>query len=492
MRPLALIALGAFLLTHCPPSASAAAEIDPTTLLSRLRVIYSHPTSFTPAAMRFPLRADVQAELTRARQSRTTLEERAQAARLAEQADDPGAADEWEGVLLGAEAALKKSPQDLRLLELTIEAMVGADAAVRAVPTAAKLEAAQPGAWRTHLLVGDAHFRRADFQWRVLIQLSRADRALPAERVLELKADLKAAEKAYIRAATLAPTEATPRAGKIALQLARPVMAAMLPTGVLESPAAADLGAIRRELIDLVRTTTGRVEPLWHATHFLATQPSGDEALSDEEQRILQASLAAARVGAESRLFLAEAEGMFALARRDWGAARKAFEAAVVEMPRRSWSADWLATAEANSADPRSQVLARAEARLQAQPRPCDWVLRGVLLALDNRTAAVDAFRKAIALDVDSASARYNLAVLLLREDPDSLEGRHHLQRALDSRPDDLDAQFGYLLLLGLDGEPAAAQAALEQLAKRPDLDADLRKRLEATLADLIPPAPKK
>ncbi|MGV3719980.1 MAG: hypothetical protein ACO1SX_03635, partial [Actinomycetota bacterium] len=286
MRPIILTVLGAALSTLGPVAAGAAEAIEPATLVSRLRVIYSQPTSFTPAAMRFPLREDVRGDLARARQNRASLEERAQSARLAEQANDAAAEEEWTGVLAGAEAALKKSPQDLRLLELTVEAMVGADAAVRAVPAAAKLEAALPGAWRTHLLVGDAYFRRADHNWRVLIQLARGAAGLPPERVQELKTDLKAAEKAYIRAATLAPTEASPRAGKIALQLARPVMSAMLPKGVLESPAAPDVAAVRRELVDLVRATTGRVEPLWHATHFLATQPT-EEALSVEERRVL-------------------------------------------------------------------------------------------------------------------------------------------------------------------------------------------------------------
>jgi tetratricopeptide (TPR) repeat protein len=490
MRPTPSILLAAVLSAVVAAPVRAADAVEPAALLARLRVTYSQPTSFTPAAMRFPLRADVLADLTRARQTRATLEERAQYARLAEQANDPSAEQEWSEVLTGAEAALKKSPQDVRLLELTVEAMVGADAAVRAVPAAAKLAAAQPSAWRTHLLVGDAHFRRADHHWRVLIQLGRANAMLPPERVLELKADLKAAERAYLRAAAMSPTEPSPRAGKIALQLARPVMAALLPTGVLDSATAPDLGSIRRELVDLVRATPGRVEPLWHATHFLATQPTDDEALSAEERRVIQDSLTAAQAGAEAKLFVAEAGAMFALARRDWAAARTAFEEALKLAPKRQWSADWLAMAEANSPEPPSQILARLEPRLQMQPRACDWVLRGVLLARDNRKAAIESLRKAIALDIDSASARYNLAVLLLRDDPDSIEGRHHLQRSLEARPDDRDAQFGYLVIQGLDGNPIEARAALQQLALRPDLDADLRKRLEETIKDLTPPKP--
>ncbi|MGV3724442.1 MAG: hypothetical protein ACO1SX_26410, partial [Actinomycetota bacterium] len=199
----------------------------------------------------------------------------------------------------------------------------------------------------------------------------------------------------------------------------------------------------------------------------------------------------AARTGAESKLFVAEAEGMFAIARRDWATARTAFEAALTAAPRREWSAEWLAMAEANSAEPRPRILARLDARLKSHPRACDWVLRGVLQAQDDRKAATESFRKAIALDIDSASARYNLAVLLLREDPDSIEGRHHLERALETRPDDQDAQFGFLVIQGLDGERDVARAALDQLAMRTDLDADLRKRLQETLKDLAPPPAK-
>lgn len=488
MRPfLPTIFAASFLLL--PVARAAAAPKAPAQLIGRLRVLYSQPTSFSPAGMRYPLRQDLQADLAEARAALSSAPDRLEALRslavLLEQADDPAAEAEWRRVLDAAETALKKKPQDLRLLEYVVEAMVGADVALRVVPAGQRLAAGQPQSWRAHLLLGDAHLRRADHHWRVLLQIARGTKALPPQHVLELNADLAAAEKAYSRSVELAPGEPAPRAGKIATWLARPVMAGLLPDGVVKGAAAPDFTRVRRELIDLTGKSNGTIAPIWHTAHFLATQGTGADGLREQEQKVMAEALQRARTRGESQLFLAEAEGMLALAERDPAAARTAFEKAVTLMPERNWGAEWLALAEASSSEPRERILERIDGRLKVRPHARDWVLRGVLVAPDNRSAAMDSFRKAIELDVDNASARYNLAVLLLQRDPDSIEARHHLERSLEVRAGDRDAQFAVFLLRALDGELTAGRQALAELAKQGDLDPDLKKRLEATLQDL-------
>ncbi len=475
------------LTTAAPDAAPTTQKMpDPSRLVTRLRTVYSQPTTFAPSDLRFAPRLDVRADLARKRETvpagSSDLETRRSLAFLAEEAADPAAQEEWTKVLALVEAAHRKKPNDERLLEWTVEAMVGADVGLRAVPLAQKLAVIQPKAWRAQLLLGDAHFRRADHHWRVLLRLGRGNQPLPAQFISDLNADLKAAESAYDRAVELAPGEPAPRSGRITLRFVRPLMAELLPPGAVPATAAPDLASMRKELLELVRNSPGRIDTLWHTARFLANSAT---AITPQERQELERAAEAARKAGAERLLLAEADGWLALARRDWGATRAAFETVLTLAPKREGAADWLAVAEGNSSELREAILARIEARLKITPRAQDWALKGILLAEEDREGAVEALRKAIGLDVDSAVARYNLAVLLLRGRPESLEARHHLTRALEIRGDDPETQFALLVVLALDKDLERSRVGLEGLLKRPDLDPGYRKRLEETLKDL-------
>lgn len=485
---LAGVLCGLTLAAPAAASTTPAGMPEPARLVARLRTAYSQPTTFAPSDLRFPPRLDFGAELARMRKAvppgSSDLEARRGLALLAEEAEDPSAGEEWTKVLALVEAAHRKKPNDERLLEWTVEAMVGADVGLRAVPLAQKLAALRPKTWRPQLLLGDAHFRRADHHWRVLLRLSRGQQPLPAQFLSEMNADLKAAETAYDRAVELAPGEPAPRSGRITLRFVRPLMAGLLPAGSIPASEAPELASVRRELLEMVRKSPGRIDTLWHTARFLANSAT---AVTPQELKELESAVEAARKAGAERMFLTEAEGWLALARRDWSAARAAFDAVIALAPRREAAADWLAVAEGNSSEPRKTVLARIEARLKAAPRAQDWTLKGIVLADEDREAAVEALRKAISLDVDSAVARYNLAVLLLQGRPESLEARHHLTRAMEIRGDEPEAQFALLVVLALDKDLERSRQGLEGLLKRTDLDPGYRKRLEETLKDLSP-----
>ena len=161
------------------------------------------------------------------------------------------------------------------------------------------------------------------------------------------------------------------------------------------------------------------------------------------------------------------------------------FEAAANAMPERRFAADWLALTDVNSPEPREQVIARVRARLAAHPAAQDATALGVLLAGDNRTAAIESLRKAIELDRDNAVARYNLAVLLAQQDPASPEVRYHLEKALQLQPDDRETVFCEAILEVLDGREKAARETLEAFLRSADLDPNLKQRIELTLKDL-------
>jgi tetratricopeptide (TPR) repeat protein len=485
--------LPVLLLISVAASVAPGAAPPPRRLLERARHAYTHPTSFAPAAMRHPLRRDPAAALARAREEAAARpddpEARRQAALLADAADDPTAAEEWHALLDLLERLLKADRANPDLLERQVEALVGADAALRAVGAAERLLATRPESWRAHLLAGDAYLRRADFHWRVLARRSRAKAFTPGPELLQMNSDLKASEREYGRAVELAPDEPAPRGARIARALAAPLMASLLPQGMVQAPERPDIAAIRRDLMEPVTRAPGRVQPVWHAAHFLAADAHsvGSPEEVAAEVRTLGAALRRLLPG-EDPLFAEEARGLLAFAVRDWEEARRAFEAALVIAPGRAFAAGWLGAAESQSPDPPARRIARLRARLAAAPRAQDWTLLGLLLAPEQPVAAEEALRQAIRLDVDDANARYNLALLLLRREPDSGEARHHLRRALEIRPDDREGRFLYGMTLALEGRPSAAAAALRALLRLADLDGGLKRRVEETLADLGAP----
>jgi tetratricopeptide (TPR) repeat protein len=460
-------------------------------LLPRLRPVYSQPTEFVPAAMRYPIRPTLTAELKAARaavaDAPTELEAHWKLATLEEAAENPTAEEEWRTVLGLIEAQLRKKPDDLTLLERQVEAMVGANVAVRVVAPAEKLAKAQPASWHAQLLLGDAYLRRADFNWRVLARVGRGGKALQAPQLLQLNDDLHAAERAYGKAIETAPAEPAPRAARVSLLLARPLMAALLPKGTLAAGDRPDLGAVWSDLLDLVRRNPKQVDPLWHACHFLATQGNSETVGSAADRKLLQETAASLQVDGPRRVLLSEARGLLAADRKDWETARREFEAASSEMPDRRFAADWLALAEVNSRDPREQVVARVRARIAKNSRSQDATALGILLAPQDRPGAIAALRQAIELDRDSAVARYNLAVLLAQQDVTSPEVRYHLERALQLQPDGREGVFFEAVLEALAGHEKSARQTLEGFLHTPDLDLDLKQRIQDTLKDLPP-----
>jgi tetratricopeptide (TPR) repeat protein len=489
--------LVSLLLAVVAPLAGAAATADPPgapavsreKLLARARVVYNETISFSPASLRYPLRVDGAAELRKAREASEAapldLDARWRAASMAEELDEEDAAEGWRTLLGMVEAKLKSQPQDALLQERRIQALIGCSSAVRVVDLAQKFTATRADDWRAQFLLGDAHLCRADFHWRVLSRLARGAKALPPQQLLQLNADLTACEGAYSRAVALAPAEPAPRAGRIALLMGRPLMASFLPKGAIPVPEKRDLRPVRQDLIELLQRTPGQPGPVWHAAYFFASQPLERMQISMSERDALRKGIDALLKADDAACFAAEAEGLLAVAQADWARARVQFETALKLAPGRTFAADWLGLAEARCGDPAETVLARVRARLAATPRVQDWVLLGLLRASDAPREAIDACRKALALDVTNPSAAYNLAVLLLRANAESSEARHHLGELLTHHPEDREAAFVFLLTQAIDGDPRGARRSLAEMLRLPDIDADLRSRVEETIREL-------
>jgi tetratricopeptide (TPR) repeat protein len=492
---LALPILALPILAAAPARAAEPPAPPAERVLGRLSPSYSQTSAFVPALLRFPLTRDPQAAYEAARlaaaDAPTDLDAQRAAALAAEAAEKDGDAAEYWRVALGlAEARLRaaKDKKDPALLELQLEALIGADVAVRGVPVGAALLALRPGDWRAHLLAGDAHVRRADFNWRVLVRKAQGSPDLPSQPLLQLNSDLDAAQQAFQRAIELAPAEGAPRGAAIALALARPLMASLLPRGAVRAEPQPDLKTVRAMLVDWVRRAPGRTAPAWFAGLFFATQTT--DPFTPEERSTLDAALAAARPEREA-VFAHEARGLLAFARQEWAAARTEFAAALALEPKRAFCAEWLTVAEANSPEPRATVLERVRLRTEGGGTAPDWALLGMLIGEEDRSRAQAALRKAILLDVDNPNARYNLALLLLNQNPASVEARHHLRRTLEVRPDDREARFAYAATLLLDGLYKEARATLDSLMKLHDLDPRLKARLTAMREDIpAPPLP--
>jgi len=486
-------------LTLCGAGAwptAAAQTPEPERLLGRLAPAYSYSGSFVPALLRYPLTRDP-AETYRlakaeAGEEPADLDAQRRAALAAEAAElNDAATEHWRTALGLVEARLRaaKDRKDPALLELHVEALVGADAAIRAVPAGEALRTARPGDWRAHLLAADAFLRRADFNWRVLVRRAQGSKDLPPQPLLQLNSDLEAAAAAYDRAVELAPAEGAPRGGRIALRLARPLMASLLPQGAVRAEARPDVGAVRADLADWVARSRPRAAPVWFFGLYLATQVGAE--VTPAERTLVEGAVAGARAEGDEALFAREAAGLLAVARGDWAGGRAAFEAALAAAPGRAFAAEWLAVAEANSDEPREQVLARVRARAGEAGTGYDWTLIGMLTGESARPQAVAALRKAVSLDVDNPNARYNLALLLLAGNPASLEARHHLRRALEIRGDDREARLAYAVTLVLDGHHKEARATLDSLLRLYELDPKLKARIEATREDIpAPPLP--
>ena len=262
-------------------------------------------------------------------------------------------------------------------------------------------------------------------------------------------------------------------------------MASLLPKGAMAGADRPDLAAITRDLVDLVARNPEKAEPLWHAAHFLALQPVGEVKIAPADLRQLTTTAAKLREEGPQKVLVLEARGLLGVVEKDWETARRQFERGAASDPERRFAADWLALAELNSREPKAQVVERIRARLAARPHVQDEVALAILTADDDRRAAIAELRKAVSSDVDNAAARYNLAVLLAREDATSLEVRHHLERTLEIQPDHREALFSLAVAEALEGNTGGARRALAQLESSPDLDADLRTRVRATLAEL-------
>ena len=487
MRSALSICLTASVLLTLPGLASEKPAWDRTKLAAALRPLYSQSTSFSPAALRFPLRTPSYEEVVEAKAKAEKhpddLGARRRAAVLAEAAEDAGAQGQWQLALGLIEARIRSGKVDAALLEAHVEALVGANLGSRVVPAAERLLKAHPESGRTHLLVGDAYFRRADFNWRVLVRRSAA-KDLPPDLLIRMNSDLEAARKAYDRAVELAPADPAPRAGRMSLAMARPIMAAVLPKGVMEQPRLDPL-TLRRDLLELVGRNPGQVAPLWHAAHFFATQAGDELPLSASERDSLEQGLGAARAEADQQVFLLEARGLLQCARREWVQGGRQFEAASKLEPSRAFAAEWLANCDANSPEPRSEVISRVRSRIAGRPGPSDCALLGVLLAESEPKSAIETLRQAVKLDGANAVARFNLGVLLLQEQPESIEGRYHLRRALQLRSDDFEAQFAHAVALVIEGRSVEARRAIQAVLTVPELPADLRERAESTLRGL-------
>lgn len=487
---LALLSLTAAA-TSLPVAAQPSTTVAPEKLLAHVRPAFSRPGTFLPAALRFPLRLDLLADLKAARAEvelhPDDLEARRRLAQLSEQVEDPAAEAQWREVLALLEPQLKKKPADAALLERQVEAMVGADLGIRVVPPAEKLRATGPQSWRVQLLYGDARLRRADFNWRVCVRLG--DRAKSAPQFAELLGDLAAADAAYGKAAELAPAEGAVRGAKLSLTMARTVMASVLPKGALPNTEGLDVPALRSELIDLCRRNPGKVDPLWHTTHFLATFGAPETPLGAEDRAFLQRSLTQAQAADPAgHVFLAEARGMWAVAHQEWSVGRKAFEVARAAHPNRQFAVAWTALCDARCGEAPAAVIERVRVRLKTAETAEDYALLGLLLGSDDPEAAMQALRKAIDLDVHSANARYNLALLLLRRRADSAEARHHLRQAVELEPDNLEARLTQGVALALAGSTPAARQQLLTLKELPQADASLKERAAALLGLIAEP----
>jgi tetratricopeptide (TPR) repeat protein len=494
LNPSTALQVAALAASFLLPAPSGGAAPEPQPLTQFLRPTYLLPSMFSPAELRFPLRVDVVGELRAARselrKEPDSLDARWKVAQLAEAAEDPRGDEAWQAVLEAAELSLKKLPDDPLLLERRAEALVRAGDYEAAVPAATALVAGRSEEWRVHVLLGDAHLLRADFGWRTLVPFAAAKMPLPPEAVRTMNADLAAAGAAYRRAAEQAPTEGAPRGARIALELARPLMAAFLPKGVLAGSEDADSGAIDQDLFELTLRNPGKVAPLWHAAHFFAAPPvAGFRATGVELGFVRQRLESLPAAGPEAR-FRAEALGMLAIAAGDWPEARKQMRNAAEATPRRALAVEWLHYAEAHARQEpigeRNPALQRLRTQAQGGPHsPPAWTALGLFLLDEDRNQALAAFRKASELDPSHAASRYNLALLLLQQDPESEEARHHLETLTEAAPDDREVLFAQLVVRALDGDTLGAESALRETLRRRELEPELRTRAEALLKRL-------
>ena len=458
-------------------------------LVSQLRPAYLTPSTFSAAALRYPLRVDLENEFRTARRdletNPTAADLRYRVAQLAEEAEDPQAEAAWRAVLAQTEAQLTLNPADAPLRRQHAEALVGAGAYAEAVPAAQALVELDPAVWRHHLLLGDALLLRADYAWRVLVAAQKASKPLPASERSALNADLQAAATAYGEAVTRAPAEAAPRGARIHLQLQRPLLGAFLPAGLLAGGTHPDPGAVLQDLLEWVLRNPGQPAPLWHTALAFATPPFADLRLTAAEQGLLDAALARASTSGPNAGFVNEARGFLAVARAQWAEARTCFEHATQQLERHTPAVEWWNYCEWRAGDPPAELQVRLRSRLKKHPRAAEWTALGLLLAAEDRHAAVAAFRQALVLDVNHAAARYNLGVLLLQLDPDSGEARHHLVSVAEAEPDDREVQFADCIVLALGGEKAAAARALQELLRLHEVGGELRERVRAALGEL-------
>lgn len=92
-----------------------------------------------------------------------------------------------------------------------------------------------------------------------------------------------------------------------------------------------------------------------------------------------------------------------------------------------------------------------------------------VLARLNRAKEATAAFDQALALDPENFYANYNLGRLMLRSGADPKQAAAHLERAIASRPDDVNIRFDLLTAYRLAGDATAANAQLRYLKeKRP------------------------
>jgi Tfp pilus assembly protein PilF len=118
-------------------------------------------------------------------------------------------------------------------------------------------------------------------------------------------------------------------------------------------------------------------------------------------------------------------------------------------------------------------ALASVEQSIEGGLRQADtYNLKGALL-LDRGDvpAAVASFEQAVAIAPESASAHGNLGYVLFRDCGEYERGAHHIERALQLDPANIDCQCNYSMVLSQRGEQARALELCDRiLARQPDM----------------------
>lgn len=205
--------------------------------------------------------------------------------------------------------------------------------------------------------------------------------------------------------------------------------------------------------------------------------------------------------------YAAYLDGKLAAYRDEWGNAADALADAAAAAPEQPMIAVELARAQHKAKRPEAARATLTAARARWPRHPQVWLASGDLLAASAPALAIDAYRKAIALDPADERAYLGLAKLepparalatlrrLVERNPDSVDGRYRLgQRlafardlpgataqmrlVLERDPDHIDARLDLARLLRYQGriDEAVAQTrgAFDRVGQAPDVAEEL------------------